>query len=69
MKKLSKELVIRLHDMLIEKSGGSKGIRDINLLESSLNSDFQTYITSHVSGRNVKWYSHSRNRFGSLLKS
>ena len=43
MKKLSKELVIRLHDMLIEKSGGSKGIRDINLLESSLNSAFQTF--------------------------
>lgn len=43
MKKLSKELVIRLHDMLIAKSGGSYGIRDENLLESSLNSAFQTF--------------------------
>lgn len=43
MRKISKNLVIKLHEMLIEKSGGSKGIRDINLLESSLNSPFQTF--------------------------
>lgn len=43
MRKISKNLVIRLHEMLIKKSGGSKGIRDINLLESSLNGPFQTF--------------------------
>lgn len=48
MKKLSKELVIRLHDMLIAKSGGSYGIRDENLLESSLNSAFQTFESEEL---------------------
>ena len=43
MKKISIEFVIRLHEMLIEKSGGSKGVRDMNLLESALYSPLQTF--------------------------
>ncbi|WP_295150719.1 type II toxin-antitoxin system death-on-curing family toxin [uncultured Peptoniphilus sp.] len=43
MKKNSIEFVIRLHEMLIEKSGGSKGVRDMNLLESALYSPLQTF--------------------------
>ena len=43
MKKPSVDLIIKLHEMLIEKSGGSKGIRDLGLLESSINSPFQTF--------------------------
>lgn len=43
MKEISIEFVVRLHEMLIEKSGGSKGVRDINLLESALYSPLQTF--------------------------
>lgn len=43
MKKISIEFVIRLHEMLIEKSGGSKGVRDMKLLESALYSPLQTF--------------------------
>ena len=43
MKKISIEFVIRLHEMLIKESGGSKGVRDINLLESALYSPLQTF--------------------------
>lgn len=43
MKKLSAEQVIAVHKMMIEKTGGSGGIRDAGLLESALNSPFQTF--------------------------
>ena len=43
MKKISIEFVIRLHEMLIKESGGSKGVRDINLLKSALYSPLQTF--------------------------
>ena len=36
MIKLSKEQVLMLHTQLIRQSGGSDGIRDVNLLESAL---------------------------------
>lgn len=48
MKKPSVDLIIKLHEMLIEKSGGSKGIRDLGLLESSINSPFQTFGGSEL---------------------
>lgn len=48
MKRISKELVIRLQEMLIDKSGGSKGVRDLNLLESSLESPFQTFAGNEL---------------------
>jgi death on curing protein len=34
---------IRVQEILIDKFGGSKGIRDINLLESALSRPFQTF--------------------------
>ena len=35
--------VEKIHDILLEKFGGAKGIRDKGLLESSLNRPFQTF--------------------------
>ena len=43
MKRLSKEQVIKIHSMLISQTGGTDGIRDKGLLESALNSPFQTF--------------------------
>jgi death-on-curing family protein len=43
MKKLSIENIITLHNYIIEKSGGTKGIRDINLVDSAINAPFQTF--------------------------
>ena len=37
------EQVLKLHSSLIEKTGGMDGIRDQNLLDSSLKSHFQTF--------------------------
>jgi len=34
---------IRIHEVLIEKFGGSQGIRDLALLESALSRPFQTF--------------------------
>ena len=38
----SKE-VLTIHEILIEKFGGSKGVRDINVLLSALNRPFATF--------------------------
>lgn len=35
--------VEKIHDILIEKFGGAKGIRDKGLLESSINRPYQTF--------------------------
>lgn len=43
MIRLSAEQVLAVHKMMIEKTGGSEGVRDIGLLESALNSPFQTF--------------------------
>ena len=43
MKRLSKGLVLQLHDLVIQKSGGSREVRDISLLDSALKSAFQTF--------------------------
>jgi len=43
MIRLTKEQVIKIHSSLIAKTGGIDGIRDENLLESSLNSPFQSF--------------------------
>ena len=37
------EQVVKLHSSLITKTGGMDGIRDENLLDSALNSLFQTF--------------------------
>lgn len=43
MIKLTKKQILMLHSDLIRATGGSDGVRDIGLLESALNSPFQTY--------------------------
>lgn len=43
MKKLNREQIIKLHEMLLKETGGVPGIRDISLLESAINSPFQTF--------------------------
>lgn len=48
MKRLSKEQVIKLHSILIQKTGGSEGIRDEGLLESALNAPFQTFSGQYI---------------------
>jgi death-on-curing protein len=43
MKKLTKTQVLLLHQALIEAHGGSAGIRDEGLLDSALETPFQTF--------------------------
>ena len=43
MKILSKRQILMLHSALILESGGSEGIRDEGLLDSAMNTPFQTF--------------------------
>ena len=43
MIRLSKEQIILLHTQLLEETGGSDGIRDHGLLESALETPFQSF--------------------------
>ena len=43
MIKLTKEQILMLHSELIKTTGGCDGIRDIGLLESALETPFQSY--------------------------
>ena len=43
MKRLSREQVLMLHSQLIEEYGGSDGVRDYNLLDSALETPFQSF--------------------------
>ena len=43
MKRFSREQILLLHDKIISISGGSKGVRDENLLLSAINSPYQTF--------------------------
>lgn len=43
MIRLTEEMVIKLHNMLIKETGGTSGIRDECLLLSVLNAPFQTF--------------------------
>ena len=43
MIKIHKENVLILHKMILESSGGRDGVRDFGLLDSALNSAFQTF--------------------------
>lgn len=48
MKRLSKEQILLLHTQLIEQTGGSNGVRDYNLLESALETPFQTFLDTDL---------------------
>ena len=43
MIRLSKEKVLVLHELLTEETGGDPNIRDLDLLDSALESAFQTF--------------------------
>ena len=43
MIKLSKEKVLALHELITAETGGDPGIRDLDLLDSALESAFQTF--------------------------
>ena len=43
MIKFSKEKVLLLHQLLTQETGGAAGVRDFNLLDSALESAFQTF--------------------------
>ena len=43
MKKFSKEQILMLHTQLIQQTGGSDGARDYNLLDSALETPFQSF--------------------------
>ena len=43
MKKLSKEQILMLHTQLFQQTGGSDGVRDYNLLDSALETPFQSF--------------------------
>lgn len=43
MIKFDKEKVLLLHQLIIESSGGTAGVRDLNLLDSALENCYQTF--------------------------
>ena len=43
MKKIDKEMVLLLHQLMAQATGGSIGVRDDGLLESALESCFATF--------------------------
>jgi death-on-curing protein len=43
MKRLTSKQVLEIHADLISATGGTDGLRDMGLLESALNSPFQTF--------------------------
>ena len=43
MKILKKRQILLLHSALIAESGGSDGVRDEGLLDSAVNTPFQTF--------------------------
>ena len=43
MKKLSKKQILMLHTQLIQQTDGSEGVRDYNLLDSALETPFQSF--------------------------
>jgi death-on-curing protein len=43
MKRLTETQILKMHSLLIQKTGGSDGIRDEGLLDSALNLPFQSF--------------------------
>ena len=48
MKKLTKEQIKMLHSALMERFGGQDGLRDEGMLDSALNTPFQTFSGSEL---------------------
>jgi len=53
---------IRIQEILIDKFGGTKGVRDIKLLESALTRPFQTFDSKDL-------YTHPINKAAALIES
>ena len=43
MIRLTREEILALHEQIVERYGGTHGVRDENLLDSALNAPFQGY--------------------------
>ncbi len=43
MKRLTKKHILKMHNLLIQETGGIHGIRDEALLDSALNAPFQSF--------------------------
>lgn len=43
MKKMNKEQILLLHTHLVQQTGGCDGVRDFNLLDSAIESPFQSF--------------------------
>jgi death-on-curing protein len=43
MKRLTETQILKMHSLLIQKTGGSDGVRDEGLLDSALNLPFQSF--------------------------
>ncbi len=48
MKILSQKQVLQLHACVIQRTGGTEGIRDHGLLDSALNAPFQTFDSEEL---------------------
>lgn len=48
MIRLSKPQILLLHEQLIAETGGSSGLRDEGMLDSALNTPFQTFAGTDV---------------------
>ena len=48
MKKITQSQIIKMHNLLINETGGSNGLRDSKLLESAINSPFQTFYNQEL---------------------
>lgn len=60
MKYLTQDQVVRLHQALIETSGGSLGIRDEGMLNSALKTPLQTFDKSELF-RECEYFSVNRS--------
>ena len=47
---ISTKEALEIHSILIEQFGGTKGVRDMNLLESALNRPYQTFDGAELYG-------------------
>ncbi|MBC7524422.1 MAG: type II toxin-antitoxin system death-on-curing family toxin [Flavobacterium sp.] len=54
--------VLNIHDILIDKFGGSKGVRDLGLLESAINRPFATFD-------NLELYQSPEQKAAAILES
>ena len=48
MIKMSKEQILLLHSQLISETGGGDGVRDYNLLDSALETPFQSFMNEDL---------------------